>query len=194
MDEVAVRERVRKPGAKAALAPFVVMLAVLLGAGMVGQLALTTALQSQGSAADSLRQQSQDLGNRLSDLQAQVAETGSMTSLAAKAAALGMKPNPYPVQVELPTGRVLGKPTTVTGYEVSGDGYHTPEQLAAQRAAADDAARKAQDAAQAKAQAEADAKAAADAKAKAAADAKAQAATSATAPPHTTTTTKEGNA
>jgi len=146
IEETPVLVSVPKPKTKAALAPFVIVLAILLGAGMIGQVALATALQSQGSVADDLRRQSQGLANRLSDLQAEVAQTSSMTSLAAKASALGMRPNTYPVQIELPSGRIVGKPTAVTGGEVPGDRYRTPEQLAEQRAAADEAARKAEEA------------------------------------------------
>ncbi len=136
--------------AKAAFAPFVVVLALVLGAGMVGQLALSTALEAQSFAIDDLRQQSTDLDNQLSDLQAKVAVASSTTSLASQATKLGMKPNPYPIQLALPDGKVVGKPTVVTGDEVTSDAYRTPGQLSRQRTSADAAAKKAADAAAAK--------------------------------------------
>ncbi len=157
-------------------AGFIAMVAAVLGLGMVGVLILTTMLQDQ--AFDVQRQQSvaAALANELSDLEAQVADARSMHSLAVAAQKLGMKPNPYPVQLRLPDGKVIGKPATVMGGEVPSVRYITEQQaekeLQARHAA--EAKRKAEAAAKKKAEAEAKQKAEeeAAAKKKAAADKK----------------------
>ena len=125
---------------KAGLARFIVVLALILGAGMVGQLALATTLDGQAFIMNAKRHETQNLANQLSDLQTRLAHTSSVTSLAQRAARLGMKPDPHPAQLRLSDGKVLGKPKAVIGNEVAGDGYKTPEQFEAQRAAADWAA------------------------------------------------------
>ena len=137
-------------GTKASMAPFVVMLAVLLGLGMAGQLALTTVLQNQAFTVDAKQATAQTLANELSDLQTKATQASSTTSLAAKASALGMRPNPYPAQLRLPDGAVSGELTAVTGEEMPSDTYRTPAQQAAERKASDAAAVREQQAAAAK--------------------------------------------
>jgi len=48
---------------------------------------------------------------------------------------LGMRPNPYPAFLELPSGKVIGKPTPVQGDEVPAFIVKTPAEVAADRAA-----------------------------------------------------------
>ena len=100
----------KKNRPKGTLARFVVTLALVLGVGMGGQLALTTALDDQAFVMSAKRQESRLLAYQLSDLRAQVTQAGSVTSLARKAAALGMKPDPRPVVLRLPEDKAeVGK-------------------------------------------------------------------------------------
>ena len=46
-----------------------------------------------------------------------------------------MRPNPYPAFLELPSGKVIGKPTPVQGDEVPAFIVKTPAEVAAERAA-----------------------------------------------------------
>jgi hypothetical protein len=167
-----------------ATVPFVLVVALVLGMGMVGMLVLTTALQDQAFAVQRAEHQSNVLASQVSQLQAEVADARSVRSLAIAASKLGMLPNPYAVPLRLSDGRVLGKDRAVLGNEIPGVRYLTPEQAQAQVTALDNAekariakakAEREQKKAEAKAKAEAAAKAKADAAAKAKADAAAKA-------------------
>ena len=94
--------KTKKNRPKGTLARFVVMLALVLGAGMGGQLALTTALDDQAFELGAKRQESRTLSYQLSDLRSQVTQVSSVASLARKASALGMRPDPRPVVLTLP--------------------------------------------------------------------------------------------
>jgi len=175
---------VPRPGGRIATVPFVLVVALVLGMGMVGMLVLTTALQNQAFAVQDKQHAANVLASQVSQLQAEVADARSVKSLAIAAAKLGMRPNPYAVPLRLSDGKVLGKDRAVLGNEIPGVRYLTPEEAQAQVAALDNAEKariakakadrekkKAEAAAKAKAKAEA-AQAKADAAAKAKADAK----------------------
>lgn len=149
--------------------PFVLGLGVLLAIGMLGLLLLNTALQEQAFAVRDQQKQADLLGYRVSSLESEVTEARSSSRLAIEATKLGMVPNPYPVYLSLPAGTVIGDPTTMTGNEVPGIRYRTPEQLEKIAKAREKAAAKAA------AEAKAKAKAASEARAEAAAEAKAKA-------------------
>lgn len=165
------RNQIRTPG-------FVAVVALILGLGMVGVLVLTTMLQD--AAFDVQRRQSEAtaLANQLSDLEAQVAAARSVQSLGVAAQKLGMKPNPYPVQLRLPDGKVIGEEATVMGGEVPSVRHVTQTQAARELKARHDAEarRKAEAEEKKKAKAEAKQKAEAEKKAEAAAKKKAEAA------------------
>lgn len=163
--------------------PFVLVVALVLGMGMVGMLVLTTALQDQAFAVQSRQHEANVLASQVSQLQAEVADARSVKSLAIAAAKLGMRPNPYAVPLRLSDGKVLGSARPVYGNEIPGVRYLTPEQAQAQVTALDNAEKariakakaereKKKEAAAAKKKAEAEAKAKAEADAKAKADAK----------------------
>lgn len=118
------------PQQRMASVPFVLSLAVLLALGMFGLLVLNTALQDQSFAMKERQQVATQLGYRLAALEARVTEARSSSGLAVQAAKLGMVPNPYPVYLTLPDGRVVGDPTAMTGSEVPDVRYRTPEELA----------------------------------------------------------------
>jgi hypothetical protein len=146
---------------RARLASFVMLVAGVLATGMIGLLIFSTALQDQTFELNDKRSQAASLANELASLEAQLASANSVTSLAAKAQDLGMRPNPYPAQLVLPTGEVVGDPKPVYGREVPGATYRTPEEQEAYHAEVE---------AKAKAKKEAAAKKKAEEKAKKAAE------------------------
>lgn len=166
---------VRSPRRQLAKVPFMFVLAVVMALGMVGVLVLNTALQEQAFAVQKRQREANELGYRLSDLEAQVTQTRSAANLAVRAQELGMKPNPYPALLRLPDGTVEGKPTQVLGGEVPSVRYRTPEEAAAQLKARAEAEAKAKAEAAAKKKAAAAKKAAERAEAQAAAEAEAAA-------------------
>lgn len=168
---------------------FIAVVVLILGVGMVGVLVLTTMLQGQAFEVERKQAEAAALSNRVSDLQAELASASSVHNLGVLAQRIGMKPNPYPVQLRLPDGKVIGKPTEVMGGEVPSVRYVTEAQAAAEL--------QARHAAEARKKAEADAKkkAEADAKAqkKAEAEAKKNAGAATTAPTKTTKKPAEGD-
>ena len=131
---------------------FVIALAAFLALGMVGLLLLNTALQEQGFAVNDRQREATRLGYRVAALESEVTEARSSTRLAVEASKLGMVPNPYPVYLRLPDGRISGDPTALTGNELPDVRYRTPEQLEAlaKKQAEAEERRKAELAAQAK--------------------------------------------
>jgi hypothetical protein len=116
------------------------MMAVLLALGMTGMVVLTTVLQEQAFAVQTKQHQANALANRVSQLQAQLAEARSIQHLAIAAQDLGMRPNPNAVPMRLSDGKVFGNPKPVLGNEVPGVRYLTDAQAAAQIAAINQAA------------------------------------------------------
>jgi colicin import membrane protein len=161
--------------------PFVMVIALVLAVGMVCLLVLTTALQDQTFVVQSRQREAERLSDQLAALQAEIADARSVTHLAVAAQELGMRPNPYGAQLQLPDGTVVGTATAVTGGEIPGLRYLTPEQAEAQlqalaKAEAERTAKlKAEAKAKAEAKKQAEAKKKAEAKAKAEAEAKAKA-------------------
>jgi hypothetical protein len=151
--------------------PFIGVLIALFGVGMAGLLMLNTSLQNQAFDARSLNRQATELAYVQADLESQIDLRAAPQELARSASALGMRPNPRPAFLEVPSGKVIGDPVRVSGREVPGLVIKTPAERAAARAAR--AARKA-----AKAQ-KAAAKRAAEARRTAAQRAAAQSATAA---------------
>lgn len=100
--------------------PFVLFIAVLLGAGMTGVLVLSTTIQTQSAELSSLQAREADLRYQEAALVAQVQDLRSSARLADRAWALGMRPNPNPAFIRLPEGQVVGVPTAVTGDELAG--------------------------------------------------------------------------
>jgi len=145
--------------------PFILVLIAVFGVGMTGLLMLNTTLQNQAFQASQLNRQATELAYTQADLESRIDLVAAPQELARKASALGLRPNPYPAFVTVPSGKVLGTPAPVSGNEVPTLVIKTPAELAAERAAA---ATRAKALAEQRA-AEAKAKAAAD-KAKAAAD------------------------
>jgi hypothetical protein len=171
---------VGRPAPRLSRAPFLLVLIGVFGLGMAGLLMLNTTLQNQAFSSRALDRQAIQLAYTQADLESQIDVLSAPPELARRASALGMRPNPYPALLELPSGEIVGDPQPVTGNEVPSMIIKTPAELAAEKAAAK--ARAAAAEAEAKRQAKAAAAAAkakekaaaAKAKAKAAAAAKAK--------------------
>jgi hypothetical protein len=138
--------------------PFIMVLIALFGLGMTGLLMLNTTLQNQAFKASTLNRQATELAYTQADLESQLDKMAAPQELARRASAYGLRPNPYPAFIVLPSGKVVGTPRPVSGNEMPEIVIKTPAELAADRAAA-----------LARAQAQA-AKKIADARAKAAQD------------------------
>lgn len=166
-------QAVDRPAARLSRAPFLLVLIGVFGLGMAGLLMLNTTLQNQAFSSRALSRQVTELVYTQADLENQIDVVSAPPELARRASALGMRANPYPALLEVPSGKVIGKATKVTGSELPSLVVKTPAEIAADKAAAK--ARAEARAAAAKAKAAADKKAAAAAEKKAAAAKKAAA-------------------
>lgn len=174
--------------ARMARIPFITVLIAIFGVGMVGLLIVNTSLQNQAFESRALNRQAVQLVYAEAELQSQLNQARTPDQVASKASALGMRANPYPAFLVVPSGKVIGEQHRITGDEMKGLIVKTPAQLAAEKAEREAKARAKAAAAAAKKKAEAEAaqrkaaeKAAADAaeKAQAEAVARQQAATAA---------------
>jgi len=126
---------VAQPPARLARFPFLLVLIGVFGLGMAGLLMLNTTLQSQAFQSRTLNRQATELAYAQADLENQLDALAAPQELARRASALGMRPNPFPAFLVLPRGKVVGKPTPVSGHEVPALIVKTPTELAAERAA-----------------------------------------------------------
>jgi len=94
-----------------------VILALLAG-GMVGHLALQTAIQEQGFELASLQSTNDRLSAQEAVLRATLDKQSTPQQLAYSAAHLGMVANTRSTFLTLPTGEVTGTDTPVKGNEV----------------------------------------------------------------------------
>jgi type IV secretory pathway VirB10-like protein len=157
--------------------PFITVLIAIFGVGMVGLLVVNTSLQNQAFESRALNRQAAQLVYAEAELQSELNRVRTPEQIATKASALGMRANPYPAFLVVPSGKVIGEQHRITGDEMKGLIVKTPAQLAAEKAAreAKAKAKAAAEAAQKKAKAEAaQRKAAEKAAEKAAADAAAK--------------------
>jgi hypothetical protein len=161
--------------ARMARVPFLSVLIALFGVGMVGLLMVNTTLQNQAFESRALNRQAAQLVYAEAELQSQLNQRRTPEQIATLASALGMRPNPYPAFLVVPSGKVLGEQHRVKGTEMKSLIVKSPAELAAEKAerAAKARAEAAAEAAKKKAAAEAAAKKAAAeaAKKKAAAEA-----------------------
>lgn len=94
---------------------FVIFLASLLVAGVIGLLLLNTFLQTQAIDADKLRQQAAAMSYREGELVTQVTEASSTGELTRKASKMGMRPNDNIAYVDVRTGEITGKAEPADG-------------------------------------------------------------------------------
>lgn len=103
--------------APARRAPFVLLVMVLLAAGLVASLWLSTAAAGDSYRLEQARQQARDLSERSEQLRQEVASLQTAPELARRARDLGMVPTGEPARlVGQPDGTVLvvGKPSPAT--------------------------------------------------------------------------------
>ncbi|QLQ15291.1 MAG: hypothetical protein HZY73_05795 [Micropruina sp.] len=117
---------VAAPDRRLSSLPFILMVALFMAFGMVGLLVLNTSLQDQAFEVRKQQRIASELGYQLAALEAQATDARSATQLAIRASGLGMRPNPYPIYLTLPDGRIVGDPTAVTGGELPEVRYRTP--------------------------------------------------------------------
>ncbi len=91
-----------------ARAPFVLLVVVILGVGLVGLLLLNTSLQRGSFAIHDLKRQTALLEEREGALQQKVAKLKAPANLARRAEDIGMVPNTNPVFLRLGDAKVLG--------------------------------------------------------------------------------------
>lgn len=108
-----------QPRTKLGALPFFVLVAGVLAIGMVGVLLLNITIQSQAGELRALQRQAEELDYRRALLQGEVEQLRSSSNIAARAAELGMRPNPNPAFILLPDGKIVGTPTAVTGQGMS---------------------------------------------------------------------------
>lgn len=121
--------------ARLSRAPFLLVLIGVFGLGMAGLLMLNTTLQNQAFSSRGLNRQATELAYTQAGLENQIDVLSAPPELARRASALGMRPNPYPALLELPSGKVIGDPRPVSGLEVPSMVINTPAEVAAERAA-----------------------------------------------------------
>jgi hypothetical protein len=127
---------VPSPPARLARRPFVVVLIIMFGVGMTGLLMLNTTLQNQAFESRTLTRQATELAHVQVDLQTQLDAIAAAPELARRASDLGLRANPKPAFLVVPSGKVIGKPYRVKGNELPGLVVKTPQEIAADRAAA----------------------------------------------------------
>ncbi len=127
----------RRPPARMARIPFIAVLIALFGVGMAGLLMLNTTLQNQAFEGRALTRQANELIYSQAELESEISRAASAAELARRASALGLRPNPHPAFLVVPSGKVIGTPTRVHGQEVPALVIKTPQELAAARAAAE---------------------------------------------------------
>ena len=94
---------------------FVIFLAGLLVAGVIGLLLLNTFLQTQAIDSDKLRQQAAAMSYREGELTTQVTEASSTGELTRKASKMGMRPNDNIAYIDVRTGEITGKAEPADG-------------------------------------------------------------------------------
>lgn len=126
-------------GRRMSAIPFAMVVALLLALGMVGLLVLTTVLENQTFTVQEKQGEAEVLADQLAALEARVSEARSVQHLAVTAQDLGLRPNPYAAQLQVPGGDVYGTASAVRGGEIPAVRYLTPEQAQAQLEALDKA-------------------------------------------------------
>lgn len=94
--------------------PFVVLVLGVLAAGMVGLLLFNTHMQQKSFQITALQDRADALVAQQQSLSLQVSRLRDPQRVAEKARSLGMVDPPAPAFVQVPGGKVLGKPTPAT--------------------------------------------------------------------------------
>lgn len=98
---------------------FGVFIAVLVAVGLALVMVVSTSVSAQSRDLAALRKEATELGYTAAALTTELQSISSSSSLALRAADLGMVPNPYPAFINLADGSILGEPTPVRGNEAT---------------------------------------------------------------------------
>jgi len=104
---------------KASRGMFVIVLAIILGVGLLGMLVINTTLAQGAFTVSELRSTQKELSRTEATLIESVAALAAPTVLEEKARNLGMVPSSTPAFIQIPTGKVLGKPKAAPGARIS---------------------------------------------------------------------------
>lgn len=126
--------------AKLGTVGFVILLVTLLGMGMAGLLVLNVRIQQRAEVVNDLQTRATQLGYQQAALTSEAQRLRSTTNLQQQAWQLGLRPNPHPVFLVLPEGKVVGDPVRVSGSELGDLSHRSADEVAAQIAAANKAA------------------------------------------------------
>ena len=96
---------------------FFAIIGVLVVLGLTAIMVTTTSVAAQSRELSALRTEATELGYQAARLNTELQRISSTSSLALRAADLGMVPNPYPAFINLEDGSILGEPTAVSGSE-----------------------------------------------------------------------------
>ncbi|MGA7688263.1 MAG: hypothetical protein WCA29_03430 [Jiangellales bacterium] len=97
------------PGRRAPRAAFVTVVMLVLGAGLVGLLLVTTGMQQRAFALFEMQGQVADLREQRQTLTAELAEREAPGALVKAATRAGMVPNDTPVFLDLESATILGE-------------------------------------------------------------------------------------
>lgn len=100
---------------KASRGVFVIVLASILGVGLLGMLIINTTLAQGAFTLSELRSTQAELDRIEATLTESVATLAAPTVLEGKARSLGMVPSSTPAFIKIPSGKVLGKPKPAPG-------------------------------------------------------------------------------
>ena len=104
---------------KASRGMFVIVLASTLGVGLFGMLLINTTLAQGAFTLSEMRSTQAELSRTEATLIESVAALAAPTSLEEKARSLGMVPSSTPAFIQIPSGKVLGKPRPAPGVRVA---------------------------------------------------------------------------
>lgn len=116
--------------------PFMLIIAGVLVAGLVGLMLLQTRVQEQSFELRQLQTKATALSYRQAQLEAALQQQTTPAEISRQATALGMVPNPNAVYIDIRTGSVVGNQKPVTGNEVPNITYKSSKDKAADAAAA----------------------------------------------------------
>ncbi|MFR9791668.1 septum formation initiator family protein [Streptomyces sp. MB22_4] len=114
--------------AKAARTPFVLLVVLLLGGGLIGLLVLNSALSAGSFELADLQKQTKNLTDEEQALQRDIDAYSSPDALQRRARDLGMVPGGDPAFLD-PNGTVKGVPGAATPEAAALDGLPAPESL-----------------------------------------------------------------
>jgi hypothetical protein len=118
---------------KASRGVFGMVLLGILAFGLIGMLLINTTLAQGSFTLGELRSQQAELARAEASLTEEVAALAAPSALESQARALGMVPSSTPAFIQIPNGKVLGKPKAAPGVAIAtsadatvGEGAESP--------------------------------------------------------------------